>query len=55
MRRVAETFVAEPTAATVARMRELIRRRVPFVPIHPRLTPAERDALRPDLAAIPDG
>src|SRR5262249_19030925 len=55
MRPVAEAFVAEPTAATVARIRDLIRRRVPFVPIHPRLTAAEHDALRPDLAAIPDG
>ncbi len=55
MRPVADAFVAEPTAETVARMRDLIRRRRPFVPIHPRLTPAERDVLRPDLAAIPDG
>ncbi|HKA91866.1 MAG TPA: AMP-binding protein [Haliangiales bacterium] len=55
MRGVAEVFVAEPTAETVARMRALIRARRPFVPLHPRLTAAERDALRPDLAAIPDG
>jgi O-succinylbenzoic acid--CoA ligase len=52
---LADVFVAEPTLETVARIRELIRRRRPFVPIHPRLTAAERDALRPDLAAIPDG
>jgi O-succinylbenzoic acid--CoA ligase len=48
-------FVAEPTEATVARIRAHIAARRPFVPLHPRLTGAERAALRPDLGAVPAG
>lgn len=48
-----DSFVADATEATVARIRANLRARRPFAPIHPRLTAAERAAL--PIGPVPDG